>query len=221
MIRLEEVDTLIRLARSHERDDPMGNRRQINAVCRGSIVLLCGRVEAYIREVGEVAWESMYDRQIGRTKWPGRMYYHLSKDLLNDICGTRDPERIAEKVFTFIERDAEYWSKVGPLSTPVSADRFSGGFNNPTFKKVKKYFNRFGYEEYAGDLAVALRAQFRPTVAMVDHLVDTRNKVAHGDADVRKTPSELRQMTSMVKHFCRSTDGVFATWWKARYCAIR
>ena len=219
--RLEEVTTLIQLALSYERLDPIGKRRQINAVCRGSVVLLCGRVEAYVGEVGELAWESMYEQQIGREGLPDRAYYYISKDLLDEICGAREPDRVADRGFAFINRDADYWSKAGPLAAPIPTERFSGGFGNPTFKRVKKYFNRFGYEEYGRDLASELRAQFQPTVAMVDHLVDTRNKVAHGDADIRKTPRELQQMVSIVKLFCRATDGVFATWWKGRYCAIR
>ena len=218
---LAEVDTLTRLATSHERRDPIRQSRQINAMCRGAVVLLSGHVEAYVRDVGEVAWESMFERQIYRTALPDRVYYHISKDLLDEICGARDPDRVARRVFAFIDRDSSYWSRVGPFSNPIPADRFSGGFSNPTFSRVKKYFKRFGYGDYGQDVASVLGARFQPTVTMVDHLVDTRNKVAHGDTNVMKTPRELRQMASIVKLFCRTTDSVFGTWWRKRYCAIR
>ena len=66
-----------------------------------------------------------------------------------------------------------------------------------------------------------LQARFQPTVAMVDHLVDTRNKIAHGDSAASKTPSEVKDMASITQSFCRSTDAVFATWWRKSFCAIR
>jgi hypothetical protein len=56
---------------------------------------------------------------------------------------------------------------------------------------------------------------------MVDHLVDTRNKIAHGDPAASKTPGEVATMMSIMRLFCGSTDAVFASWWRTRFCAIR
>ena len=154
-------------------------------------------------------------------KFASRVYYHISKDRLDDIRSTLDPEKAAMKVFAFIDNDLEYWSKDGPFPGPVPADRFNQGFANPAFKKITNYFNRFGYEDYRGDLLVCLKASFQPTVTMVDHLVDTRNKIAHGNFAASKTPGEVKDMASMTQSFCRSTDAVFATWWRKSFCAIR
>ena len=73
-------------------------------------------------------------------------------------------------------------------------DRFNRGFANPAFKRIAKYFNRFGYEEYKRDLERCLQASFLPTITMVDHLVHTRNKIAHGDFAESKTPGEVKDM---------------------------
>ena len=212
---------LNRLATLYERKDAVTHRKEINALSRGAVVLLCGHLEAYIRELGEIALDSMYEKNISRTNLASRVYHYISKDLLDEVRSTLDAERAADRVFEFIDRDLKYWSKSGPFPAPVPADGFNRGFASPAFNKIKKYFNRFGYEDYRGDLAACLRANFQPTVTMVDHLVDTRNKIAHGDPDASKTPSEIGDIISITKSFCRSTDGVFATWWKKKFCAIR
>lgn len=46
--RIAEVDTLRRLAASKERLDAIKLRAEINALCRGSVVLLSSHLEAYI-----------------------------------------------------------------------------------------------------------------------------------------------------------------------------
>jgi len=132
-----------------------------------------------------------------------------------------DHLKIAEKVFGFIETDLGYWSRVGPFSSPVSADRFNKGFANPNFDKVKAYFNRFGYESYRGDFYSQLGADAAPTQNMLDHLVDIRNSIAHGDQSATKTPSDLKEMTLIISRFCRVTDEVFGNWCRKSLCPIR
>lgn len=219
--RLDEVETLRRFAAIKERADPIALRNDINALCRGAVVLLCGHLEAYVKELGEIALESMTLKNVPRTKLSSRLYYHISKDLLNEIQNTGDPERIADKVFAFIQSDLAYWSKVGPFPEEIPTARFNIGFANPAFKKIKRYFNRFGYGEYRGDLAARLRADYLPTITMVDHLVDTRNKIAHGDPSASKTPGEVATIMSITRSFCGSTDAVFASWWRTNFCSIR
>ncbi|MCG7952392.1 MAG: MAE_28990/MAE_18760 family HEPN-like nuclease [Candidatus Thiodiazotropha endolucinida] len=219
--RLNEVETLRRYAAGEERTNPVGRRNEINALCRGAVVLLSGHLEAYIKKLGETALDSMTAKNVPRTNISQRLYYHISKDLLNEIQDTADPEKIAGKVFSFLDSDLEYWSKTGPFPKVIPTERFNKGFANPAFTKIKKYFNRFGYTDYQDDLAKRLQANYLPTVNMVDHLVDTRNKIAHGDPAASETPAEVKTMISITQNFCGSTDAVFATWWKTNFCAIR
>ena len=65
--RLDEVEMLRRLAASYERKDAITNRKEINALSRGAIVLLCSHLEAYVRELGEIALDSMTAKAIPRT----------------------------------------------------------------------------------------------------------------------------------------------------------
>ena len=219
--RLDEVDTLRRFALEKERKDPVGLRQEISALCRGSVVLLSGHLEAYVKEAGELALDSLHLKSVSRTSVASKFYYHISKSYFDEIQNTSDPDKIAEKVFDFLNNDLYYWSRSGPFPQSIPADRFNKGFANPAFKKVKAYFNRFGYSTYKLDLMRELQAQFQPTVNMVDHVVDTRNEIAHGNPAATKTPSEIKDMIQITKTYCAATDSVFASWWKGNFCAIR
>ena len=219
--RLGEVDTLRRLAAERERADPIVLRHEINALCRGAVVLLCSHLEAFVRQLGETGLDALHSKQVSRGSVSPRLYYHISQDLISDLRGATDPEKIANRVFAFLDSDLVHWSKDGPFPEPIVADRFNQGFANPAFRKIKKYFHRFGYRDYGSDLARRLQADYQPTVTMVDHLVDTRNKIAHGDQDATMTPSDVASLQALTRIFCRETDVVFAAWWAATYCSIR
>lgn len=219
--RLSEVDTLRSLALQKERRDPVGDRHAINALCRGSVILLCSHLEAFIKELGELALDSMHARNVPRDNIALPLYYHISKNYIDEVKETSDPEKIAAKIFDFVQNDISYWSRTGPFPQPVSIEKFNAGFSNPGFKKIKAYFNRFGYLDYQRDLASRLQAQFLPTINMVDHLVDTRNKIAHGDPIATKTPSEVKAITLLIQRYCSETDSAFASWWRSNFCSIR
>jgi hypothetical protein len=219
--RLGEVDALCKLARRKERADAIAHTTDISALCRGSVVLLSSHVEAFIKELGEIALDSLYSRAVGRTNLAPQFFYHISKSQISEIKNTADQEKIAEKIFEFFASEHPYWSKTGSFPTPIPTDRFNKGFSNPAYKKISAYFNRFGYTDYKSDLGKRLAGDYQPVINMVDHLVDTRNKIAHGDPEATKTPSEVKDMMGLVQKFCSNTDSVFAKWWRAKFCAIR
>jgi hypothetical protein len=148
-------------------------------------------------------------------------FYHISKDVIDELKDTSDHSRIAQKVFDFIANDASYWSRIGPFLVPVPAERFNKGFSNPKFDKVRAYFNRFGYERYRSDFYARLGADAAATENMLDHLVDTRNNIAHGDESATKTPGDLREMIVIISKFCRVTDEIFGSWCRQSLCPIR
>jgi hypothetical protein len=219
--RLEEVLILRRAAARSERLDAVGLRKEINALCRSAVVLLSAHLEAYVRELGEAALDALVARRVERSSLVPRFYYHVSQDLLTEIRNTAEPEKVGDKVFAFLDRDLSLWSKKGPFTSAIPIERFSKGFSNPAFKKVKSYLNRFGYTSYRGDLEMELKGSFGPTVNMVDHLVDVRNQIAHGNPSATKTPAEVGDMVKIIRLFCITTDGLFARWWGATFCSIR
>lgn len=83
--RLREVDVLVGFASQKERKDPIGFRHEINALCRGAIVLLASHVEAYVKELGEIALQAFFDRAVDRNRIPIVTFYHISKDLIDEL----------------------------------------------------------------------------------------------------------------------------------------
>ena len=184
-------------------------------------MLLSSHLEAYIKELGEILVIRFSEKQIDRSKIDKRVFYHISKDRLDNLLVTSNPVNIADAVFEFLDSDYEYWSSNGPFPKYIQTERFNKGFSNPTFKKIKRYFNRFGFEEYSRNLGRKLKADYMPYVNMVDHLVDIRNKIAHGDPSATKTPQEVHDIVTIITDFCRATDSVFGLWCKENYCSIR
>ena len=219
--RLNEVEILRNAAAQKELQDPINFGNEINALSRGAIVLLSSHLEAYIKELGESALDSLSAQRAHRNDLSDRFFYHLSKDVIDEIKDTSEPERIGGKIFDFLNRDQPLWSRSGVFPIQIDNERFNKGFSNPSFKKIKSYFNRFGYSDFQKDLTAKLRSDYSAVVNMIDHLVGVRNKIAHGDPGASKTPSEVLDMVNFVRRFCQTTDSAFATWWKLNYCSIR
>jgi RiboL-PSP-HEPN len=219
--RLTEVDLLLRLATRQERLNPIKLRHSINALCRGAIVLLSSHLEGFIKELGEIILERLETRGVPRSSLAPQFFFHLSKDILDEIKNTSEPESIANKVFNMLSRDYDLWSQSGLFPRSLPVELFNKDFSNPAFKKVKAYFNRFGYANYQTDLARILTANNQATINMVNHLVDVRNKIAHGDMSTAKTPADVVAMATIVRNFCATSDRVFAQWCKTTLCAIR
>ncbi len=219
--RLVEVERLRKLALAKERVAPIAEKDDINALCRGSIVLLSGHLEAYVRELGQHALDCFFTKKVDRQNVSSKFFYHISKQKLIEIEQTVDVEKKGDKVFDFLSGDIDYWSRSGPFPKSIDPDKFSRGFANPGYKKICRYFSRFGYQNYNAEVSQRLSGKSTVTINMVNHLVDTRNKIAHGDPAATKTPLDIEQMTKIIKDFASSTDGVFADWCKNNFCAIR
>lgn len=221
VVRMDEVTVLRKSAARLERIAPVANSKQIDALCRGGVVLLSSHLEAFIKELGELLLRRLFDKGVNRSTLDQRFFYHVSKDRVDNIQNATDPELVAKTIFEFLAADQDLWVRSGALPRYVDSERFNGGFSSPKFKKIKSYFNRFGFQTYHGDLQRNLTRNFVPYTNMVNHLVDIRNLIAHGDPGATKTPAEVKDMVDIVIQFCRATDKVFASWCKSKYCAIR
>lgn len=218
--RLDEIERLVVLAVEMEKVDAIGQRREINALCRGAVVLLCSHLEAYIKELGECALESLTRHNVPKAKLSPQFFYFLSQTKISNLRETTDPSKIAELIFDFLSNDLEHWSREEPFTSPLPTETFNIGFANPAYGKIQKYFKRFGYADYKAQLAKKLKAKNPFVTNAVEQLVDTRNKIAHGDPLATKTPGEVVEMVSTIKSFCSTTDVLFAKWWQAQYCEL-
>ena len=217
--RLEEIELLRQEAQRYERSNV--SSRKAEAFCRGAIVLLSSHVEGFIKELGEVALEAFYQKGVNTELFPPKFFYNLSKEKLREISEANDHDIIATKVFEFLREDYRDWERREKFERQLNSEAFNHGFSNPNFKKIKAYFNRFGYSEYRRDLFRILGSAAQPTENMLNHMVDLRNSIAHGDPSASKSARDLNEMLHLLKIFCRTTDDVFGRWCKSVYCSIR
>jgi RiboL-PSP-HEPN len=220
--RLSEVQLLRRRAAGLERRrDALAHGNEIRAICRGAIVLLSSHVEAYVKEVGEHTLECMYSKRVPRKLLAPQFFYYASREQIEMVRDSAQPERVAEHVFNFFESHGHLWSRAEPLIKRVVGDDFNKGFSNPSFEKVRAYFGRFGYETYRRDFFQALKRDANTVVSGLDTVVGTRNSIAHGDPNATKTPLEVGEMIENSRVFCRTSDRIFANWCKVKLCTIR
>lgn len=222
LLRLREVEALNQLAKKHA--VRISNSKDIEtarALCRASIVLLSSHIEGYLEHLVGVILDRLSEGAMSKQKLASRFFYYFSKDLLDEISETKDPDKIAEKVKKLFHRDLEIWSTESTLSVPLPVERFISDFSNPNFERIKKFVARFGYNNYETELARMLQANFQPCRNMIDNVIEQRNKIAHGDVNVESTPNDVSNMLNLVRLFCRTTDTIVGNWFRNSGCVIR
>lgn len=220
--RLPEVETLCKLAKQHQRAaGPLKRTEVVKPLCRAGVVLLSSHIEGYIEDLSEVILRKVWENDTLKNTLALKFRYYFSKDLIDEICNTTDPDTISEKVQLLFSRDHDLWGSDEIFNEELESDRFVSGFSTPRFDEIRKFIRRFGYEDYKRDMGRHLQARFQPCIKMVDNVVDQRNKIAHGDTVTTATPSDLVNMLELVRLFCRSTDVVVGNWFKTIGCPIR
>lgn len=220
--RLSEIEALNRLAKQHSiRLGSRSDASTVNALCRANIVLLSSHLEGYVEDLAEVILQRIFQRALSKQKLAPRFLYYFSKDLLDELYETRNPDRIAVKMNKLFQRDVDIWSGNDTFAEELPSDRFVSDFSNPSFEKIKRFIARFGYNNYSHDLGHLLSSKYQACVNMVDNVIDQRNKIAHGDAVATSTPSDVVDMLRLVRLFCRATDDVVGGWFRNAGCVIR
>lgn len=220
--RLTEVSLLRKKASALERSSrSLLHGPEISALCRASVVLLSSHVEAYVKELGEHTLDAAHQQSIPRAKAAPQFFYYVSKEKIESIRNSTQPDAIARSVQAFVDSDILHWQSTGLLHGPISSTAFNSGFSNPKSEKVRSYFGRFGYTDFRRDFMRALGRKGIIIEQGLDLIVNTRNAIAHGDSSATKTPSEVKEMEDNAKIFCRTVDQIFSSWCRAYFCRIR
>lgn len=220
--RLSEIDAIDRVAIQYtKRLGKKNDASTANALCRASIVLLSSHLEGYVDELAERILYCIFHKSMHKRKLAPRFLYYFSKDILDELSDTDDPDKIAEKMKKLIRRDADIWSDHPVFHSELPLKRFIRYFSNPNYDRIKKFIARFGYHEYDHDLKQTLKSNYHPCVNMINNVVHQRNMIAHGDIGILPTPKEVSDMQNLVKYFCRTTDIIVSDWFKKSGCIIR
>jgi len=220
--RIKEVELLRAKAKELEcSEDALSRGKEINALCRGSVVLLSAHIEAYIKELGEHTLDMIFKKAVCRSKLSHQFFYYISKQNIEAIRSTAQPASISEQMFKFLSKEVQFWEQKDPFKTPIPSEIFNAGFANPTPEKIGSYLGRFGYSNFRTDVAHILKNETDKTLRNLNLIVETRNLIAHGDLNASKTPAEIADMISGAKTFCRTSDQVFSKWCSDNLCSIR
>lgn len=218
---LTEINLLLKLAQQYEKQDPIRLTPTINVLCRSAIVLLSSHLELFIKELGQLALDRFHTKRISRNCLSSQFYYHISKKTIQEIKKMEDHGKIAEKIFEFLLNDLPFWERTGPFPKPLPADLFNKGFSNPAYKKIKTYFNRFGYQDFHGHFLLKMQSKGQITINAIDNLVNLRNEIAHGSHNASQTPTDIIALMDIVKLFCNNVDDLFSKWCRINFCSIR
>jgi hypothetical protein len=222
LVRFNEIEVLLRLARLISASIAISiAAQQIDAICRSGVLLMSGHVEGYIEELGNIAIVRIGNRGLAKQRVSTQFKYYLSRDLIKAIKDSSNPRRISSNLDALLLRDLHIWDSTPVFSAQISSDVFLSDFSNPTHDRIKRFFSRFGYAHYQGDLERRMGANFLICRNMLDQVVDQRNKIAHGNTITTGTPTDLSQMLLLVKLYCREADCVVADWFRSIGCPIR
>ena len=222
MDRLDEIESIRRLAIEISRKGvaPPHSTR-VSALCRSGVVLLCSHIEGYIEELGSTAIARISVKNVRKEKMSLGFRYYLSRDLVDRIAMTEEAIKIGSRVVELINRDSHIWDSGDYFTEPLRADIFVRGFATPKHQHIRQFFGRFGFDAFHHEVAKKLRGDFVACIAMVDHVVDQRNKIAHGDFTISGAPLDLENMMKLVKLYCRVTDEVVCEWFREKGFTIR
>jgi len=222
LLRLEEISLTRRLARHVTSYQPVPVAvPQVNALCRGGVVLLSSHIEGYVEEIAETAIDRIGSRSIAKSKVAQGFKYHLSRDLIKSIKQSSDPERISSHIDSLFRRDMHIWNTHPRFTNQISSEVFLSDFSNPTHDRISRFYARFGYRDYGNDLAHRLGPNYIGCKNMLDQMIDQRNRIAHGDPITTATPTDLSQMLGLVRLYCRESDKVVGDWFRSIGCPIR
>lgn len=222
IVRLKEVDKVASTARRYERMKPIGSQSStVSALCRGGIVLLSSHIEGYITDINELILERILSKNIRISRLPDAFLYYHSRDILDEIADTTDPEAISKKVKNLFTRDSHIWDDGDFFTSQLDHKRFMKGFRTPKPKNIYTLLRRYGHQTVKSDIQQSLRGQFILHEANLENTVDSRNKIAHGDQSITKTPDDLRRLNGSVKTFCREIDKSICNWFRRKQCTLR
>ena len=218
--RMKEIHAIVSMGRAFARPTP-SNLDKTSALGRAGVVLLCSHIEGYIETLGNLAIARIAGNSVPKASMAREFRYHLSRDLIEEINKSPDPDKIAEKIDGLMRRDLSIWDNSTYFASPLPVESFTRTFSTPRHNNIRQFFRRFGYTNFDGELASRLQGDFPVCTNMIDRVVEERNKIAHGNALAKVTPNDLQAMSVWVRLYCRNTDHVVGDWFRGKGCTIR
>jgi len=225
VLRLSEINTICNLATRLEKETPIGKwQDEVEAMCRGGVVLLSSHLEGYITDLNSVILTAISNPHIPLNSFPDELIFHQVRDIFEQLKNTNDKTKIGQKFRSLHHREKYFFDAIegiDPSPRLFNNEIAMQSFSTPKPSKIYKFFKRYGYDCLRGDIAKTLKTSMLTHENLVLRTVQIRNDIAHGDDETKETPADLRLRLNSVRLYCRVLDDSVANFFKNKSIIIR
>lgn len=177
--------------------------RLSGAISRASIVLLSAHLEGYLEDIAVEALDVLVDNEAPIEKLPLILRAIHAEDHLVEIEPMKDRNARAVRIERLFLGESSLWINGGTLkSTMLRHATVCKEMSNPGSREVKRFLELVGL-----DLAVFLKNRGSDRLlGRIDGLVGKRNAIAHGEASVTTTFTDVDEYIALVDELAAEID---------------
>ena len=198
---LEEVDDLESVGRRSQRRLTTGQAR---AVGRSGVVLLSSHWERFLRAMHAEAVDFLNGHAVDLSKLPLTVWTTDLNYRINSLADMQ-PSNRSEQLCAFFEEYSWRWG-FGPRGV-IDAEVSLQWMKAPDPKRVTRLFKMWGVPQIFKRITRAENTR-KDLYLNIQTLVEKRNNIAHGDASVEASRSDVRRYARAVKLFAERSDRV-------------
>ena len=189
-----------------------------NALVRAGTVLLSSHIQGFVEDLSDLVVDRLIRDEIAGIKIPDSLRFHATKAAIREIREATDAAKTIEKMRRYRADYGEILEQNGPISIKFASSGYKDGFGNPTTSEIKKFFGRFGIDDFNKRMAGKLKSDWPIVENAVNQIVDRRNKIAHGDSLATLTIGELVDYMKLTRKYASATDRVVTSHFRLKGC---
>ena len=180
--------------------------RVVRAINRGSVVLLCSHLERYLRNVNEEAVAAVNQAPDLPADLPKRLRLQHSRIPIENLSETGWENR-ANQLSQLVANDGWLWGN--SPKADLKHDRLLRWMRSPSPERIRRLFELWDVRDVFSKVTRRPATKQRMWLRL-DELVNKRNDISHGDADIGATYQDIASYVSVVGTFCQRADRVLS-----------
>lgn len=174
---------------------------------RACTVLLCSHFERFVYALNDNATDFMNATGVLSERLPERMRLLQSRGFVDELA-KQNWENRAQRLGQFASNHSPMWIKGAPVRM-LDASATLALMKSPKVGELERFFLAFGEDKVFHKITRSESGRKR-LLRSLSSLVDARNGIAHGDATVQPTHSELGEQLQAVLDFANRVDRLMA-----------
>jgi hypothetical protein len=166
-------------------------------------VLLSGHFERYLYAVNEEAVEALVRAAINSTEIPIGIRLRHSKSPIDTLAATEWTRR-QPALEDLMRNEANLWLG-GGVPPNLTSERLLEWMKSPACDDIKRYYLQWGIPDIFGAITRSPKTRGALWRGLTS-LVDKRNSIAHGDANMGATQGDVREYKAAVRTFVTRAD---------------